>query len=232
MELRSLGLRDQALLAAIDLCQDDMEKSFTAEELLVRAWEVDKNAWGLRGFEQLYPDPEKMNKELERRSTSLVRTRMLIRVSPLIYRLSPVGLSTASKLSPANSILRDKADRRLEESIRPILEHSVFQRWLKDSSKPKHFRDAGHFWGIAPGTPAKSVRERIERINTTLAAAMNLLTDRGTNEIKANRGKILFDRTDIERCIEFHDTLKIRFSRDLKMLDPTFELSTSATNKK
>jgi hypothetical protein len=228
MDARPSSLRDQALLAALQLCDGDLEQSFTAEELLVRAWKNDNAAWGLRGFEKEHPDPEKMKLEVERRSTSLVRAGMLMRERALIYRLTPAGLSAASKLQPSNVALRERADRKLEESIRPILEHPVFRAWLKDSGRPKHFREAGHFWGIAPGTPAKSVRERIDRIEKTLTAALQLLNEKNAHEIMENRGRVLFDRTDIERCEEFHETLKTRFSRDLALLDPSFAESTNA----
>lgn len=230
MEPRILNLKDQALLASLELSQGDLDKTFTAEELLVCAWEADKSSWGLRGFEQVHPDPEKMQKEVERRGNSLVRSGFFVRVSPLVFRLTPAGLSAASKLCPSNVVIREKADRRLEESIRPILEHPVFQSWLQDNNRPKHFREAGHFWGIAPGMPAKSVRERVERIENTLKAALELLNERNTDEIVANRGKILFDRNDISRCSEFNDTLKARFSRDLALLDPTFAQTTSSSS--
>jgi hypothetical protein len=34
------------------------------------------------------------------------------------------------------------------------------------------------------------------------------------------RGKILFDRKDIERCLDFQAVLKERFQKELALLDP------------
>jgi hypothetical protein len=42
---------------------------------------------------------------------------------------------------------------------------------LTDSQAPKSFRDAGHFWGIAPGTPTRVIRERIEAVDNVITAA-------------------------------------------------------------
>jgi len=50
------------------------------------------------------------------------------------------------------------------------------------------------------------------------------LDERGVEEIVEQRGRVLFDRKDIERCLEFQRILKHRFERDLKMLDPEIEL--------
>ena len=63
---KGLGLRQQALLAAVRVSGGDTKKQFTAEELLVDAWKIDNAAWGLRGFENFHPDSEKINKELSR----------------------------------------------------------------------------------------------------------------------------------------------------------------------
>ena len=130
--------------------------------------------------------------------------------------------STGREGEPA----QDKASRRLDSEVSRILDHPVFRQWLEDKAKPKHFRDAGHFWGIAPGTPPHIVRERVGGIDNILRSAMKLLDERGVEEIVASRGKILFDRRVIKRCIEFQETMKSRFSRDLRVLDPKFSIGT------
>lgn len=99
-----------------------------------------------------------------------------------------------------------------------ILSHPVFREWMKDSELPKRFRDAGHFWGIAPGTPPSVIRARIGHVDSTLETARSLLAEKGADEIAARHGKILFDRTDIKRAMEFQATLKLRFAKDLATL--------------
>jgi hypothetical protein len=58
-----------------------------------------------------------------------------------------------------------------------------------------------------------------------LARALEKLEATGSDEIGATRGRLLFDRGDIERCLEFESTLKKRFLKELKLLDPQFEIS-------
>lgn len=227
MDVKGLGLKDQVLVAAAELTEGDCKKTFTMEDLAVHAWKNNKGAWGLRGHEMNYPDADKLRKELTSRGTDqkgLADSGLLERVGPQLYRLTPAGLSAAAALTPSDEISQQRATRELEVAVRKILEHPVFKDWQNDPRRPKYFRDAGYFWGIAPGTPPKTIRERIGFVDQTLQAAMTRLDAHDVDEIVAQRGRVLFDRNDIERCQEFQATLKQRFAKDLKILDPEFEL--------
>lgn len=222
---RRASLRQQVLLAALDCSGGDPEKTFTLEDLIVAAWERDRFAWGLRGYEQEHPDGDRLRKEIDSRgaregnpSTGLVASGFLSRVRERIYRLTPAGLAAAAEVVGAEPDARGKAERVLADAVSAILSHSVFRAWLKDSGTPKHFRDAGHFWGIAPGTPARVIHARILDIDITLEKALSLLDTGGVDEVAARHGKALFDRRDIERAMNFHTTLKERFAKDLATL--------------
>lgn len=227
METKCLGLKDQVLVAAVELTGGDCKKTFSMEDLAVHAWKNNKGAWGLRGHEDDHPDADKVRKELTSRGSDqkgLADLGLLKRVGPQLYQLTLAGLAATAAIEPANEISQERADRTLEAEVRRILEHPVFKEWLADSKRPKHFRDAGYFWGIAPGTPPKTIRERIGSVDLNLKAALALLDSRDVDEIVAQRGRVLFDRSDIERCREFQTALKQRFVKDLRVLDPTFQL--------
>jgi len=117
--------------------------------------------------------------------------------------------------------MRGKAERTLADAVAAIVSHSVFREWVKDPATPKHFRDAGHFWGIAPGTPPTVIRARIAEVDHTLRKASTLLEETGAEEISARHGKTLFDRVDIKRAVEFQAMLKHRFAGDLTTLQVT-----------
>jgi hypothetical protein len=57
------------------------------------------------------------------------------------------------------------------------------------------------------------VKMAIERVG-------KIFFDHGVEEIADARGKVLFDRNDLERCVQFQQTLKDRFARELAILDP------------
>lgn len=222
---RRVSLREQVLLAALDCSGCDPEKAFTAEDLVVAAWKRNRVAWGLRGYEHDYPDADRLRKEIDSRgardgssSTGLVASGLLTRVRERIYRLTPAGLAAAAEVVGAEPETRGKAERVLADAVTAILSHSVFRVWLRDASSPKHFRDAGHFWGVAPGTPARVIQTRIQDVDRTLQKALSLLDAGGADEVIARHGKALYDRNDIVRAISFQATLKERFAKDLATL--------------
>jgi hypothetical protein len=225
MDIQGLGLKQHVLLAAVECSSGDIKKKFTMEDLIVCAWRKDKHTWGLRGYEDEFPDSDKLQKEIGRRGVGqpgMVDLGLLQRVGKRIYRLTPAGLAVANTIRPSGTVGQEKADRQLEQAVKQIIEHPVFKEWLTDPTRPKQFRQAGHFWGIAPGTPPKTVRERISFVEQTLKAARDVLNTRGIDEITEQRGRVLFDRKDIERSLEFQKVLKDKFAKDLKLLDPEF----------
>lgn len=217
----------QVLVAAFECSGGDIRKAFTLEDLLVCAWRTEKHTWGLRGYEELYPDLDKVNKLISPRGSGqkgLIDLGYLERVDRRVYQITPAGIAAVEQIQPTNVVVAEKVNRELEIAVRQIIEHPVFKKWLAEPNFPKNFRDAGHFWGIAPGTPARTVRDRTSYIEHTLKAALRILNQRGVEEIIEQRGKVLFDRHDIERCLEFQMALKQRFGRELRMLDPDIEL--------
>ena len=213
------------MLAALDCSAGELSKEFTAEELLLAAWKRDPLAWGLRGYERTHPDSERIYVELDRASVGgrnvrggLVGLGLLEKIRQRTYRLTPAGLAEASSIPGASSATQGKAERVLADEIGRIVSHPVFRDWLKEPALPKYFRDAGHFWGIAPGTPPSVIRTRIARVDKTLEKAQVLLNEKGVDGINARHGKPLFDKADIDRAVEFQETLKRRFANDLATL--------------
>ncbi len=214
------GLRNQVLLAALECAEGDLRNTFTAEDLLMRAWARNPLAWGLRGYEAQHPDSEKIYKEIDRANVKggMMGLGLFEKVRQRTYRLTPAGLVAASRVKEGDPSARAMAERALADAIKDIISHPVFLSWMKDPQTPKHFRDAGHFWGIAPGTPPSVITARVRDVDRSLAEATTVLEDGGYDEVAARHGKVLFDRTDIDRAKEFHATLKQRFSKDLATL--------------
>lgn len=148
----------------------------------------------------------------------LVGIGLFEKVRQRTYRLTPAGLAEAGAVAGADPSMQGKAERALADEIGRIVSHPVFREWLKDHAQPKHFRDAGHFWEIAPGTPPSVIRTRISRVDNTLQRARALLQEKGVEGIAARHGKELFDRADIDRVSEFQATLKERFAKELETL--------------
>lgn len=215
-----LSLADKLIIAAISMTDGSVKRDFTAEELVVAAWGEDQLAFGLRGFEGLHPDSNKVYTKLDGRS-GLVTRGFLAKAGERRLRITEVGLARAVQLrGVTDTQLLVKLDRPLQDAISRILVHPEFKAWLADSSQPTRFRGAGHFWGVAPGTPPSTVRLRVNSVDQTLRAALKALADRGITDVVKHRGEALFERRDLERALEFQTALKTRFASELKVLDP------------
>jgi len=216
------------LLAALDLTGGDLSATFTAEELLLVAWKRDPMAWGLRGHEHQHPDSEKIYVELDRASVGgrnvrggLAGLGLLDKVQRRTYRLTSAGLALASEVTGAAPSMRGKAERALADAIANILDHPVYHEWVKNPNMPRYFRDAGHFWGVAIGTPPSVIRKRISEIDRTLDRAKAMLDQNNHNEVASRHGHILFDRKKLESAAQFQTMLKGRFAKELLTLQAT-----------
>jgi len=212
----SLTLAEKVLLAAFKCADGLTDKSFTAEALSVQAWKMDRNAFGLRGFENEYPDSNKLFKSIDSKG-GLVAKALITKVGDRTFKVTAAGLAQAAALQPAEEDFR-KPDRGLAAEVNKIISHPVFREWVTDQAKPAKFYGAGHFWGIAPGTPPRVIRDRLKHIEVTLRTAIDYLNRSGTDVLCGDRDQVIADRRDIQRCIEFHDALKERFARELSLL--------------
>lgn len=216
MKAKNLSLNDKILIAALKLSGGDIRSEFTAETLLIEVWAGDKSAFGLRGYEDNYPDSNNLYVKLMGKK-SLVRLGYLKKVGEKTYTLTEAGLSVASSLKPTDEETKIKIDRYLHDAVIKIINHQVFRDWLIDKNKPSKFRDAMWFLGIAPGTPPKVVKERISAIERNLYEAKKIALE-GSGKISLDKGRLFLDIVDIERCIEFHNYLKEKFKKELSIM--------------
>jgi hypothetical protein len=216
-----ISLADKLLLAAVKVSDAKLDQDFPAESLVVAAWQEDPQAFGLRGHEDHHPDSNKVYTKIDGRS-GIVTKGWLAKCGERRLKLTEAGLARAARLTVSrDSDLQGKLERSLQDSVNRIVSHAEFRAWLQDRSKPDRFRGAGHFWGIAPGTPAATVRSRVGAVDATLREALRMLENRGLAEVLEHRGQVLFDRTDVEMALQFQKTLKERFKSDLRILDPS-----------
>lgn len=218
---KKVDLRKQLLRAALGCSGGDLKTTFSSEQLLVAAWKDDNASWGLRGYERSYPDSNRIHRELDSRGKGqqgIVGSGLLEKVRPRTYRLTPKGLAEASRLGGEGSEARERTDRVFEAEVKRVLQHPAFGQWLKDPARPRSFREAGHFWGVAPGTPPSVVRQRVMSVDDTLDAAQAILDERGVDQIGDQRGRILFDSMDVRRAHDFQKAMKERFAGDLRIL--------------
>lgn len=214
---KELTLNDKILKAALSLTEGDLKRKFTAEELLVNVWNEDNSSFGLRGFEEKHPDSNKLYTKLDGKD-GIVKKGIFKKVGERIYVLTEAGLSIAMSLGSPKEEYEIKLERSLQTALSKIINHEIFLKWLKSPDEPKRFREAGWFWGIAPGTPPNIVKGRLQDVEKLLNTAKEHLKKKGAKKVIEQHGKVLFDKKMLEKCSEFHKALKERFKKDLEIL--------------
>lgn len=237
MTKNNLTLNEKVLLAALEVSGGNISKEFTAEDLLIKAWKLDKSAFGLRGYEKLYPDSNILYTKLMGKS-GLVRTGYLKKVGEKTYTITEAGLAVASRLKPTDGITKIKIDRQIHDAVIKIINHNTYNDWRK--GHPINFKDAMWFWRIAPGNPPKIIKERISVIENTLVEAIKKVEELGgkfsvelreLNEstkdnlidnnkliIDKKRGYILIDVSELNNCLKFHNYLLKKFKDELDFM--------------
>jgi len=217
----SLTIADKILIGATKCIDGDPNRGFTFEELVLATWKIDKNRFGLRGFEESHPDSHKLHAHVFG-GTALIASGFLHAEKNGLLYITEAGLARSMSLLGIDTETSPRVPKKLQYEIIKLLENKFFKEWLQDNSNPKEFRSAAYFWGISFGTPSKIVREKLSRIEQMLKEMMKFFETTKLDCIKEERvnGKILFEKRDVERCLEFHNQLKIRFQKELRRLDP------------
>lgn len=213
----SLTNAEKVLMAAMRLCDGDSSRTFTAEELAVAAWMDDKASFGLRGYENEYPDSNKLFKSIDSKG-GLVAKGLIVKVGDRTFQVSGGGVAAGSQLMPSTEEQQLKLERDVGAAVNRLVSHPAFLEWLKDRTKPTRFGVAGQFWGIAPGTPARVVRDRMANVESTLREAAQYMLSRGVNTLYKEKNRVLCELKDVERCLEFNEAIKQRFSKEIEIL--------------
>lgn len=222
-EDKKLTIVDKIILGALKCSEGDTNKPFTFGDLVIATWELDKFTFGLRGYEEKYPATHKIHPNLYGNPLrGLIESKSGQAKTDELLCITEAGLSRALSLNIKDVSSFKRLVEHLRNAIIRILEHSTFKKWLIDPTQPKDFREAAYFWGISPGTPSKIVRDRLLKIEKTIKGILDYFEKTGLDSMRKDRvnGKILFERKDVERCLEFHKEMKSRFKKELKILDP------------
>jgi hypothetical protein len=178
--VHKLTVIERILLAARSL--GDETKSFCVEDLIVRAWEMYPESFGLQGYANRFPDSNRVLTKVMGAKSGLRKLGWLRRSGVKCYKLTPIGILKAEELSDVEG--PDIAPRRLAELERLLV--SVLSRLLKSSAVAKFsrgvdltFADVSSYWNISPRSTASQLNVRAAEARKAIDLAMLHATDRG-----------------------------------------------------
>jgi hypothetical protein len=213
-----LSVADKLVIAAWKLDEDN-HASFTAEQLVVTAWQMYPETFGLRGFldsSQMptYPDSNRVFAEIM--GTKPVRHRgWLEKVGNKTYRLTDAGRRRAEETTGRTSTRRAALDRRALEEVRRLLGARAIEKHRSGRSTDITFLDACALWGITPRSTAKEFSTRVTNFELLLDGVSTVI---GDENFVLEHGGVSYTREDIDMLRDLSNELKARFRTEIGVI--------------
>jgi len=219
MQGSKLTVADKLLIAALDL-EGHGKRSFSAEDLVVSAWQNFPDAFGLRGYlddknKPIYPDSNRVYAEIMG-SKPLRKSGYMRRVGNKMYALTDAGRARAHEMGSggvADSSARWGFGREEADHVARLFESKAAQKYRSGNSGDITFFDACGFWGISPRSSAKDLWSRFAEIEAVLSQAGEAVASR--NGSSSRHGGAVLRSEDIANLRDLHSYLQVRFENDL-----------------
>src|SRR4051794_27153169 len=180
--MASLTVHEKLLLAAAQL-DDAGHDPFTAEDLVVAAWRLDPQTFGLAGYPSddgrpAYPNSNRVFVEIMG-SKPIRKQGLLAKSGTKTFRLTESGRQRVQQLQ-ARQGSGDEATatgakvtfgRETARKLQKLLGTRAVEKLRSGRSDEITFHDASSFWGISPRSTAMALQGRLGDVEGILAAA-------------------------------------------------------------
>ena len=216
--LADCTLPEKILLAAAHL-EDQGQSPFSAEALIVATWQKYPRTFGLKGFEEQYPDSNKVLAGIMGEK-GLPRRGWMVKVGQKLYSLTRDGRQVVRKLlqgedTPPLTAKRSAAKLTREQDLllQALLASAAYAKLRQGRQAEWTFSEACRFWsmgdrlGGAVDARLDELQRHLTEIERFLAAGPQTLGN--GREVNAQEAGALCD---------LHQQLEQRFGRHLNLL--------------
>jgi hypothetical protein len=223
--MAGLTVVEKLLLAAAGLASAG-KATFTAEDLVVAAWRLDPETFGLAGHldengRPTYPNSNRVFAEIMG-SKPIRKQGLLVKAGTKTFRLTESGRQRAQELlAAADGNGKVPAGEKLAlgrdttRTLRKLLGSRAVQKIRSAREADVTFHDASSFWGISPRSSAMQFQGRLGEIEGVLRAARSAADQR---PIRFEHGGRAYTREDIDQVIELHRSMLERFTAQLDVI--------------
>lgn len=218
-----LTVPQKLLLAALEARK--RSTTFTAEDLVVTAWQLYPDTFGLSGYSDQYPDSNRVLTNIM--GTKGMRGKGWLRkVGEKQYRLSSAGLADGTALlemtlagvdNETTKYLRAELDRTVLIALDRLVSTQAAHKIINESNEQLTFRDACGFWDITVRSNANILNAKLADSAVLLQRAMKLLgTKRESTGLKLPSGNITY--MDLRRLLDMHEEMQAMFKTELDVI--------------
>lgn len=212
---------DKLVVAAHKLTRDN-PGPFSAEDLVVKAWELFPHTFGLSGYtdddgKPQFPDSNRVFAEVM--GSKPVRKRGLIKkVGTKTYELTTSGAELARMLrnrTSGETSRRLRLGRDSEQDIARLLESTAYVKFSADDEENLSFHDACKFWGISPRSSAMSYKSRVANVDSLIS---QLCTATEQEPVVLKHGGEKVTRDIAENLARLSDYMKDKFEDSIELI--------------
>lgn len=210
---------EKILLAAYAL-EESGTSPFTAEQLIVKAWEMDKDLFGLQGYSNQHPDSNRILTNIMG-NKGLRGKRWIERVGEKKYRLTASGSKVAAEISSEGDETATRVGilgRQQVLIVQRLLNSHALKKSIEKSEQDVIFRDACNFWGISSYSDAATLSNRFTEIQDVLDKLGKAISDSTTGVIALPDMKVLLEKDTVKSLCETHEALQKRFFNELEVI--------------
>jgi hypothetical protein len=210
-------LPEKILLAAAAL-EGQGQTPFAAEALIVAAWQKYPHTFGLKGFEEQYPDSNKVLSSLMGEK-GLAKRGWLLKAGQKQYALTRDGRQVVRRLqqgetTPPQPGAPVKLPREHDKLLQGLLVSTAYEKFREGHQQELKFADACRYWGITENLSGEALDDRLDLVEMALAESERQI---GNGSATLGNGhSITGDDTGV--LCDLHGYLRQRFAPHLTLL--------------
>jgi hypothetical protein len=216
--LAECTLPEKILLAASQL-EEQGQSPFSAEALIVTAWKKYPRTFGLKGYEDLYPDSNKVLAGIMGEK-GLPGRGWMVKVGQKQYSLTRDGRQIVRKLLQGEEVPPLTARRSVPQLSREqdlllqqLLASAAYQKLAQGRESEWTFSEACRFWSIGDQVGG-AIDTRLDHLQAQLTEIERTLAGRAA---VLGNGREITGR-DVGQVCDLHQQLEQRFVRHLTLL--------------
>jgi hypothetical protein len=213
------GTLPEKILLAASTLEERGQTPFSAEALIVSAWQKYPRTFGLKGFEEQYPDSNKVLAMIMGEK-GLPGRGWMAKVGQKQYALTRDGKQVVRKLVAGEEVppltakrAGGKLTREQDLLMQQLLASSAFAKFAQGRQAEWTFSEACRFWTIGDRT-GSAIDERLDELQTQLTEIEKGLK---VGPATLGNGKEATEEIAGQLC-DLHSQLEQRFIRHLKLL--------------
>jgi hypothetical protein len=208
----------EKILLAADQLEKLGQSPFSAEALIVAAWQQFPKTFGLKGYADQYPDSNKVLSSIMG-VKGLARRGWLIKMGQKLYALTRDGRAIVRKVlqqddEPAPGAGSVRLGKDQEKFLLSLFETSAVQKFEENRKSELTFADACRFWNITENMKGEILDAKLTQFEQTLAELDRALAG-GDAEVTGGR---VMSAGDLRVLNNIHRYMEDRFGRHLNLL--------------